>query len=197
MRKTIVIQNETRYRTADLRGLVLRCMNYLGLKGPKHVRLSYSKRSTHWGYAWLDVDLPHGTHREGKHVVLTAPPADRLSIGRFASLVEHELLHTKGLRHKDMNRHQRYGAHDDAVPEWAKGLHLREKVPQAPIPVADRIAGREAHVKKMLARAERRLKLAATIVKKWRGKARYYDRRRAAAEPLAASPPNQTPKEAP
>lgn len=44
---------------------------------------------------------------------------------------------------------------------------------------ADRIAERASHAERMLARAERRLKLAQTLAKKWRAKVRYYAKKTA------------------
>ncbi len=46
-----------------------------------------------------------------------------------------------------------------------------------PKPKVDIVAKRAANAVKRLARAERRLKLARTIVAKWRAKVRYYQKR--------------------
>ena len=99
----------------------------------------------------------------------------RVDVERFARVFEHEVGHTLGLKHAEMSDHR-----EGPPPAWCAGLEIRPKEPKAKPTPADRAAAREAHVRAMLAKAERRLKIAKATVRRWRAKAKHYDRRRAA-----------------
>jgi hypothetical protein len=99
-------------------------------------------------------------------------------VRRFARVFEHEVLHNKGVRHREMTPSQRNC--DEPLPKWAEGLVIRLKEPKAKRSAADKVAEREQHAREMLAAYERKQKRVATLLKKWKAKVRYYERRAAA-----------------
>jgi hypothetical protein len=59
----------------------------------------------------------------GNRVVMQVAPPSKFSKKKLARLFEHELLHTKGLEHSDMNHDQLWSGSSE--PEWSKGSKLR------------------------------------------------------------------------
>ena len=97
----------------------------------------------------------------------------------FGWLVRHEVGHWRGLAHTQMAPVMRWRkvweAEGRPLPAWCREqvVHLEDAPPAKPSrkPPPDREAEREKraeHARAMLARAERRAKLAATVVKRWR-----------------------------
>jgi len=103
-------------------------------------------------------------------------PPRRVDIEQFARVFDHEIGHTLGLRHKDMTAWQ-----DGPPPTWCAGLEIRPKATTALPTADDRITKREEHVRRMVEQWRRRLASAQRTLAKWRRKARYYERRAAAA----------------
>ncbi len=91
--------------------------------------------------------------------------------------MEHELSHSRGIRHSTMRGSACGKVHDIGQrPNWAEGLTLRLKAPKAKPSWAQRAAKRAAKVDADLARWQRKLKLAKTKVKKLLAKQRYYQK---------------------
>jgi hypothetical protein len=92
---------------------------------------------------------------------------------QFALVFEHEVAHNLGVRHREMDR-ETYGS-SGVTPDWAKP-HIPIPVKQAK-PKRDIVVVREAHARKMLERAGKRLKIAKTVYRRWARKVKYYERR--------------------
>jgi len=98
-------------------------------------------------------------------------PADELRI--MARTLEHEVLHNRGERHKDMDR-----SNAQCPIEWCEalikaGFTIRLDPPKKKTKV-DHQAKRASHANKMLEMHEANLKREQKLVRKWRNKVRYY-----------------------
>lgn len=186
--RMLEVRNETRYRTRAIRTLIVRCLRALGLKVRGLVRVAYSTASEHYGFAALGheerkVDGGYIT-RSGLNMTLTLPrDPGAFSRDQFARVILHEALHWKGVRHGDMTDEQRYCKGD--APAWCSDI----EVAFAPLleHPKDGRKGKLAHARAMLARAERKLKLATTIEKRWRRRVAAAERAVARAAELKAA----------
>jgi hypothetical protein len=96
----------------------------------------------------------------------------------FASVASHEFAHIRGMTHDIMPANYKWAGRWREYVAWATDMPLEPKpvkAKTAPTPDA-----KLAHVQAMLKTAETRMKRAATIVKKWKAKERYYVRAMAA-----------------
>lgn len=119
-------------------------------------------------------------------VVTPLPEVPPESVRDAAVTLVHELMHCRGLRHRDMPPGmKRCGGHDYPTPWLPAGLRIRAKDAPAEVPREDRLAAlkarREEKARADLARWEKRLRLARTKVAKYRARVRGYERRAAAA----------------
>lgn len=177
-RSRLLLTNETRYSSRDLRSFFLAGMHAMGVKTSKRVRVSYSHKSMQWGCASIGTIYKPGalksgyTRVEGSFVHMTLPPPDRLDLRDFARTFEHELLHNLGVNHGDMTEAQRYCRGD--LPAWAQGRELREATPKPTVPA---VVLREARARAHLEKHETALAREQKLVRKWRAKVAYYDRR--------------------
>lgn len=118
------------------------------------------------GCAWIQ------TRRE------LPPDVDQpLDIAAFVWLVRHEVGHWRGLDHKQMHptmrRWEDWKKAGKPLPAWAASVSVA--IDEAPPPRARKArpdpnvarAKRADHARVMLAKAERKAKLAATLVKRW------------------------------
>lgn len=166
------IQNNTKYSTADLRKFFNAGLTHMGADRDKWISVFYSKSRHVHGRAciggsfgagtWIEMWLPRGPH-----------PLDLTSVAR---VFEHEVAHSLGVRHEDMDVDVRVCRQSVM---WHEGLTIG--VVEATKTKVDHVARREAHARRMLERWERKLKLAKTRFSKWSTKVRYYERRAAAA----------------
>lgn len=171
--------NTTKYNTRDLRRL---CMAGLAAAGADHrlygVSCAPSQRHMRGRAAcpgtWLRLMLPQPPqHMEALGL------AKPLDVGVVARVLEHEIAHTLGVHHKDMDgavKSCAVYADTAPVPAWAAGLTVRLR---AWVPGPDkwaRIKARRDHATKMAARWARKLKLAQRKAKVWAARVRQYAR---------------------
>lgn len=180
------LTNDTGWRTEDLRRLIAAACRAdgIGTRGMVVAVRHTRQRRGCTGYGWIN----------SRSMVLRVPPplgdqesmpdAVRDSLARVAL---HELAHCRGIVHGDMEPSLRW-CRDDLPTPWADGLVVRR---MAATVVAPRnvVAERAEHAAAMLRRAERRLKLARSIERRWRAKVRYYERRAAASGGVLESRP--------
>lgn len=179
--RVLRIENETRYDGKAVRSLVTACLRFLGLRVRGVVRVTYSAEvDGHHGVAAMG-----GPGSWGVNMALTVPrDPSHLDEVRLARLVHHEALHWKGVRHEDMTEDQRWVAKRGWVPswysEWVSGRTVTLRTPEseylvatiafAPARTISKEDGRRkklAHAERMLARAKKRFKLAATVEMRW------------------------------
>lgn len=178
-RTALHITNETRYDTRAIRSLVIAALKQVVLPRRGAVRIVYSRatslepaRRHHAGEAAIGTQVKRLDGRagyetfQGLTMVLTLPrnPA-LLDVGHFALVIVHEALHWKGVDHKDMNENQLWCR--GPAPTWAEGVTIAHREKRMTDPLAA-IAKRRLHAQAMLERSERKAKLAATLVKRWR-----------------------------
>ena len=179
------VDNKTSWSTADLRRFVAEVVRRQG--GPRrgfviefrNGRQSYSSGRAYVGGRWCKVTLASTGARQ-------AP--DRASL---ALVIAHEIAHLRGLAgERDMRSSSWLGYRS---PDWRQRCVWADALPLRPAaaPKKVRLVG-EALVERRLADAtakarewERKSKLAATKLKAWRAKIRYYEKRAAALQGLA------------
>ena len=152
----LTIDNQTTYRTADLRCLFLRGLRAMGAKQAKDVRV-VSSRSWHSGRARIGkLELVPASpardactaklatrylRREGRGILMRVPGPDKLNLAEFCRVFEHEVLHNLGVEHVDMTEAQRRCS--GGLPAWAEGLELRQR----PVRSGATAEEREAHAR--------------------------------------------------
>lgn len=211
--------NRTDYDTGDLRAFILAGLRAMGADEDKTITVrEWSHEGYHTGHASYPKVIrqswkvsPSGVGekpvaietRQGQTITLRIPrdPA-KLDLAEFALLIEHEVGHTLGLRHREMSDEVRWcgrGKDQKSIPQlpaWAVGLVVRRTEATAPVaaPVVDApppvdpeirkaemVARREEHARLKLAEWERKARAAVKLARKYRAKVRYYERRRTAA----------------
>jgi len=136
------------------------------------------------------LGLPKRVLLEARHMtILLPPPGIPIDYRDLALTLEHEVLHLKGVQHKDMTNDQRYCR--GPLPPWAndwfvrtenQGIRLEPE--SAPLSSEERTKRRDELIDQRAAKArakleayERKTKRIQALCKKWREKVRYYDRR--------------------
>jgi hypothetical protein len=157
----LAIHNGTRFRTADIRRMLLAAVRHQGIGhlGDARVRVVRARKHCS-GRATL------GSRREpiAKSMLLRLPP--RASPERVANLIHHEVLHWAGVRHRDMTPDVRWAT--DRPPAWfdpARHVLEPELASAAGGPRPD--PGARLRAAAMRAKAVTRLKRARTIEQKW------------------------------
>lgn len=118
---------------------------------------------------------PDGT--EGKIVRDTTPrpltPESTAElVQRFASVAVHEFAHIRGMDHAGMPNYYKWHGKWREYVAWSVGMPLEVVAPKASVKPTP--SDKLAHVLKMKALAETRVKRATTILRKWKQKERYY-----------------------
>lgn len=199
--------NKTRWNTADLRAFIGRvAQDELPAAGRKrlHVTVQTTRlpRKTARGYAY------YGTPEHPGRVTIMLPLPEDATSGLdyiyLATLVAHELAHSRGARHRQINKSAiydpRYAA--DASREyyaWAMTLPIKPAAPQAPrkaIPKTVAINRKLEACRAKVKQYETKLKRTQTLLRKWNRKVRYYQRQAQAAAPVAQreEPDNAVPE---
>jgi hypothetical protein len=100
------------------------------------------------------------------------PEAQTELVLHFASVAVHEFAHIRGMTHQVMPAKYKWHGRWRAYVEWAIGMPLDVQAPKAVVKPTTH--DKLAHVLKMKARAETRVKRATTLLKKWKARERYY-----------------------
>lgn len=100
----------------------------------------------------------------------------------LASVAVHEFAHIRGMDHAGMpNYYKWHGKTWRDYVQWATDFPLEEQA--KPVKARPTANDKLAHVLKMQGLAETRLRRAQTILKKWKAKARYYQKAAQRAAP--------------
>ncbi len=88
----------------------------MGVRNSKHVTVVSSPIRTR-GCAEVSPDRP------GARVVIAIAPPGKFTLAKFCRILEHELLHSKGVDHEQMPESRLWS--EGPVPAWAVGLTIR------------------------------------------------------------------------
>ena len=187
----MILDNRTRYRTVDLESIILLaiCETDITAYARDRVLVTYSSRGfSGWCYygAVTPPKLARGTRKP--RMTLRVPDPSRvpldavtriqpLDVAAFVWLVRHEVAHWRGLKHKQMSATIRYwkawNVAGRPLPSWADGLTVAiDDAPPARTKKAapsadDARVKRVAHARAMLEKAEKKVKTADMLVKRW------------------------------
>jgi len=189
MRTKVTIRNNTHYRTADIKALVVACAKDVG-RDRVYAIIGYTKpgkcyglhkNGQSWlyvtGFGWfnsptIQINVPKylydskKDYHETKHgdLIQVFP---MFLIERFAQVVVHEIHHNMNLRHKDMLPSKELDV------SYTNGMRIRAKHVK---PKKDIKVRRYEHAMEMMEKHEKKLKRERNLVKKWKTKVRYYER---------------------
>jgi hypothetical protein len=191
-RLKITVRNQTAYRTDDLRRFFRAGLRAMHAREDKTIEVKYRTGNRHICWATMGhvvnttvIDNEGVTTMrpfktvEGRWIrMVIGQPGTVVDMARFARVFEHEVLHNRGVAHREMTPHQRDC--DQSLPEWAEGLEIRLKPEPVKLSREDRAihlrVQREMHAREMLKLYEKKAKRTATLLKKWKTKVRYYER---------------------
>jgi len=162
------VDNKTCYDTKDLCKLIRRGLKESGMDpAPYQITVVHARQNAYisgWG-------------RYGHPRIHLRLPRQDLSVGELANVLEHEIAHNRGIRHRDMSR-DCHSCHSKEVPAWAAGLVIRSRPIRSGLTTQERVERRETHARAMLARWERRMRLTRTMLSKWKRRVAYYAAKR-------------------
>jgi hypothetical protein len=172
------IVNKTLYRTDHLKAILQKAAE-VELEPEKRkvltVTVSYTRGGASSGcayvggrHAWIRIRHPESRSR-------LAPVETTELVLSFASVASHEFAHIRGMNHQEMPGYYKWhrASWRDYVA-WAATYPLDVK--PARVAVTPTVSAKLAHVLKMKALAETRVKRATTILRKWKAKERYYQK---------------------
>jgi len=175
------ITNKTKYRTDDLKKFIYWVARKEGHESSYTKRLrveAVPSRRWHTGCAYL------GSH----YIKIRLPGPDILTKPKLASVIAHEMMHNHQ-KHSNFQRvtterrmrgSSRYGYYNNEQ-HWAEAneLELRLVEPKAKKVKGphDRALEGQAKAAKKVQEYERKIKRQQNLLKKWRKKLKYYDKR--------------------
>lgn len=161
------VKNETNYDTRYLRKLFMDCERHEGTN-PKHryVRVINKRGGGVAGCAWLN----------SYSVTMKLPTYQAPKAASVAQVYIHEVGHNLGLRHKEM------ASYSSIDVSWLLDEDVPLKKIKPPKPRPNIVEIRTAKAQKKLDEHLKKLKREQNLVKKYRIKVRYYEKK------IAASP---------
>ena len=178
----IKIDNKTWFNSADIRKIVRAALTAEGITGNQYlVEVRYSRRGGSiggWGwYHWKKIKMCIPKHEwntsgtSGKEPWQFSP----WRVKEFAQVMVHEFGHNLGLRHGEMCRVS------DIDVDWCEGMTIGVNEPPKKKTPTERSAERETKARARVEELEKEIKRKNNLLKKWRTKVRYYDRKNKAA----------------
>jgi hypothetical protein len=180
------IENETAWDSAKLRKFLFACKQELDkVEGKlphwqvknlkvKVVYIKFKDRDYYDGYAYYN----------GTFMRLRVPRpciVKTLDLKRLAHLFFHESYHIRGYLHRQMNDNYEYEfihkGFESKKLEPITAIQVVEEVKPKPAPV-DKVEKKLDIARRRLVKAENMVKRATKLVKKWKSKVRYYEKRR-------------------
>jgi hypothetical protein len=178
------IQNKTEYLTTDLAAIIRRVAHAeFDQKHLRRVRVVAQYRRSNGRTLGRGI-IGSGSYPSGWIQLLLDRDPAKLDKVTLAHTIAHEFAHNKGLRHRDLHN-TRYGYTEGwrELYAWAADMPLRLKAPKPKLAPSTKAQKQLAYAHTMLAKSQRKAKLAATLVKRWQRRVRYYTRRAAALLP--------------
>jgi len=167
------INNETKFSTRDLRKVFLAGLKDRGANYKSYRIRVYNSRKGIRGYAWVNsYDMAMG-------IPSKEDLTNSESMERFAQVFIHEVDHTLGLKHREMKHIRQIDV------SWSEGMTIQKESPKPKktISMQERIDQREQKAKDKTAMYEKKVKHYQNLLKKWKKKVKYYERRNKAASP--------------
>jgi hypothetical protein len=179
----IIINNQTKYRTSDLRRLFTKALNVNDkIEGKAdfrrlHIKVVYGKYT---GNAYIGI----GTMRIRIPNYINSASKERNSLEidseQLAWLFTHEFYHCRGFKHKPLSESIMYYSNIGEW-DWAAEYQIRKPVKKEKLKGEDLRTIRYLHVCKMADKKQRQIKRLQNQLKKWNVKKRYYERLQMAA----------------
>ncbi len=177
------LTNLTDWVTADLRAFVRRGLQEIGARPDKIITIKYGR-----GYFRTLGRATIGGHGfEAQRITLFLPrPPNEIDPILYAKTLAHECAHNLGLRHDSIAGGCSVVGIADETVEWARAFSFGLKSAPAPVSLDDRreamIRERREKAERMALKWEKRSKVAARTLAKWRRKVTYYAKRDAAGK---------------
>jgi hypothetical protein len=180
------LKNDTAWDSKKLKKFLIQCKNYDDkIEGKLRnwqnkeltVHVVYIKKLDHCyydGYAYL----------RGAYMRLRVPSPNvikYLDLKQLAYLFFHEYMHIRGYRHRQMNDRYSYDFIEegfrekklDVITAIEKPVEVKVKPTQE-----DKVEKKLNIAKRRLVKAENMLKRATKLIKKWKSKVKYYEKKR-------------------
>jgi hypothetical protein len=180
------LKNETIYSTRDLKRLFSRIASQ-ELDPERAKRVTFKVIYSRKGRRFVENDSYGSGHNGWAYVngtfgVIRLPkPPTPINKRALAMVIAHEMGHLRGLHHGAAMNCPRYSWRHDyrTFYAWADEYPVTIKEPRVAAPKAknDVLAAKLCHTRTMLARNIAKQKRAATLVKKWTVKVRYYQKK--------------------
>lgn len=116
------LENHSGWATRDLARFFARGLLAFGVKSHRTIIVVASPIRSR-GCAEIGEKAFRRRFKEGEAIVIAMAPPSRFSLRRLVRLFEHEVTHTKGYEHEEMDERVLWSEGD--VPSWAKGIPLR------------------------------------------------------------------------
>ena len=118
----LTLENHSGWDTKDLARFFARGLRAFGVKAHRLIIVVASPIRSR-GCAEVGAKSYARRIREGEAIVIAMAPPARFSLRRLARLFEHEVTHTKGQEHEEMEERILWSL--GPVPPWAKNTPLR------------------------------------------------------------------------
>lgn len=186
----MTITNKTLWNTAHLKAILQQAAEIeleVGKRKRVRVTVEYTRGHDSSGCAYIGgtqatVRIRHPQSRawfrsevvNGVRVPRPINPTELEDLKlRFASVAAHEFAHLRGQGHDTMSAKYKWHGNWREYVSWAAAMPLAVKAPKS-AKAKPTVEAKLAHVLKMKAQAETRVKRATTILRKWKARERYY-----------------------
>ena len=171
------LTNETKWDTRNLRTLCLKVLKKMGGSRYTRIKIITSKGGKYGGLAslgatWIKMRVPAIQHttlaqgNDGKLQTQTVP--SEFNVIKFTQILEHEIGHNQGLRHKEMSDWWNFNV------DYVKDLKV-SPIKEKPKQEVNLIEIRQQKAINKVKELQTKLKRTQTLLKKWQRKVKYYN----------------------
>ncbi len=173
IRPGIEIDNNTKFRTDDLRKFFRAILLEAGcdIREFWHISVIYVHERIHKGFVRGHAYLNSRNFEIKIPSIWGTIENSEPRLKQLAQIIHHEVDHCLGLEHSEMC------ASGAIVTTAWQGLQIRRQTEPKKITMDDRAAKREATARKKVIKLEREIKRKSKLLKKWKTKVRYYEKR--------------------
>ena len=112
--------NNTGYNTEDLKRFCISGLRVLRARAPKRIAFVAAPRRSR---GCAEVGKTKSASGEERDIVIAIAPPSRFTMRRLARLFQHEVTHSFGYEHHEMQHDVLWSL--GSIPDWAKGLTIR------------------------------------------------------------------------